>query len=150
MLEFIAYLSPIGREIISEIAAAKFRLRENVGICSQYSVYGHLSPEKQFVICTENIRTARILYADIGATINETVYHEAVHAAQICRGKPLGIPRSQMALSLQKKANLQNSLKVVRESHSQATRRLEHEAYWMEDKPETVLYYLRKSCSQRQ
>ena len=70
--------------------------------------------------------------------VNETVYHEAVHVAQACKGKPLGV---NVSLDAYKMNDVVRSVKV---GNSYPV--YESEAYFLEDKPEQVLYYLKKFC----
>lgn len=146
-MEFLIYLSPIGNEIIDKLARAKFSFRENIGLCSNQGVYGYVEQNKRFVVCTRNIKNREY---DVSSMINETVYHEAVHAAQICKSyNPLGISHHKMTLSYTKQQNLYNSLKVTNSTSNNLTFKLEREAYWLEDKPELVSYYVDKNCSNR-
>lgn len=146
-MEFLIYLSPIGNEIVEKLVQAKFSFRENIGLCSSQGVYGYVEQNKKFVVCTKNIKNREY---DVSLMINETVYHEAVHATQICKNyNLLGIPQHQMTLSYAKKQNLYNSLKVTNSNYNNLSFKLEQEAYWMEDKPKLVSYYVSKNCSNR-
>lgn len=146
-MEFLIYLSPIGNEIVQRLVQANFSFRENIGLCSNQSVYGYVDGNKKFVVCTKNIKRREY---DVPSMINETIYHESVHAAQICKSyMPLGIPESQINLDYVKRINLQNSLSVTENSKNKIAYRIEKEAYWLEDKPEIVNYYVAKNCSKR-
>ena len=118
-MEFLLYLTPIGNDIMNSLAQARFTIRENIGLCSNKDVFG---------------------YSDY---VNETVYHEAVHAAQDCKGSIFKIPEDKMPLSANKLQDVKNSVKI---SGDYTTKMREHEAYWMEDKPEKVKYVVQKYC----
>ncbi len=62
----------------------------------------------------------------------------------MCRGlRPIGIPLNAMPLPWEKKAGVMKSLSLTKNKVSSI---IEHEAYWLEDKPTEVVKYLRKFC----
>lgn len=144
-MEFLVYLSPIGNEIVQNLVKSKFTFRENIGLCSNQHIYGYVEDSgKKFVVCTKNIKRREV---DVASMVNETIYHEATHAAQICRGyNTLGIQPSKMNLNPIKKANLKNSLSVTNSDFNNLVFKMEHEAYWLEDKPKIVKHYVLKNC----
>lgn len=134
-MEFLTYLTPIGQEIITAIMHKNYNVRENAPICRNRQLFGVLrSPD--FVVCTNNIKNT---ISPAGHYINETVYHEAVHVAQSCKGGPLGVRDPK--LDSNKLNDVSRSVAIVK-SHPI----YEVEAYYLEDKPETVLSYLKKYC----
>ncbi len=139
-MEFLLYLTPIGNDIMKSLAQARFTIRENIGLCSNKNVFGYTDIPKKFVVCTKNIKNGGW---DLRHYVNETVYHEAVHAAQNCKGSIFRIPENKMSLSTNKLQDVKNSVKI---SGDNTTRMREHEAYWMEDKPEKVKYVVQKYC----
>ena len=138
-MEFFLYLTPIGNDIMRSLAKARFDIRENIGLCSNKNVFGY-TQNKKFVVCTKNIKNGGW---DVRHYVNETVYHEAVHSAQTCKGSIFRIPRDKMYLPENKLQDIKNSVSVV--GGYDANLR-EHEAYWMEDKPEKVKYVVQKYC----
>lgn len=139
MMEFLLYLTPIGFDIIQNIANAKYKISENVEFCKNPNLFGYADFNRKLVICTENIKRSNY---DVETYVNKTVYHEAVHVAQLCNGyKSLGIPMSQMVLSSNKLQGVQNSVKA-----STASAKMEHEAYWMEDMPYEANQVVKKYC----
>lgn len=135
-MDFLLYLTPIGIEIINHVMMKNFNVVENVEVCRNKNLFGFVrSPN--FVICTNNIKNT---ISPSAFYINETVYHEAVHVAQSCKGGPLGV--KNITLPSNKLIDVKNSLKT---SNSQYTI-YEMEAYYLEDKPEEVNYYLKKFC----
>jgi hypothetical protein len=138
---FPYYLTPEGTEILQLIVKAHFKIQENISWCSNKGYAGAIIRDsKTFFICTKNI----FKEDNPNSFLNETVYHEAVHAAQICKGmKPIGIPIDEMPLSSNKMENINKSIALTKDK---STRRLEHEAYWLEDKPKETIKYLRKFC----
>ena len=138
---FPAYLTPQGQEILNTLISAKFRIQENVGFCKSKNLFGYNDGPKHIIICTGNIVNRGY---DPYQYVNETLYHETVHSAQYCRGlKTLGIPKNEMILSPNKLQDVKNSMRATGNINSG---NLEYEAYWLEDKPEQVNYYLRKFC----
>ncbi len=139
-MEFLLYLTPQAQDILNQVYRAKFSVRENIGYCrSNTAIFGYADFGKKFVICTNNIKQSG--YEPKHYT-NETVYHEAVHVAHLCNGyKPFGIPLKDMKLPANKLQDIKNSV-----SASTSSVKIEHEAYWMEDKPDKVKYVIQKYC----
>jgi hypothetical protein len=141
MLYFFSYLTPIGKTILENLIKAKVDVRENVGLCRNKDMFGYADLPNKFIICTSNIKNGGY---DLKTYVNETVYHEAVHAAQNCKRTPtLGLPTKDMPLSSMKLNEINQSAQMV---HNYGIVAREHEAYYLEDKPEQVLYYLKKFC----
>jgi hypothetical protein len=138
-MEFLLYLTPIGREIIQNVYKVNYHVQENVGYCRDENIFGYADFKNKFVICTNNIKISGF---DVRHHVNQTVYHEAVHVGHLCNGyKPFGISLNDMSLPSNKLQDVRNSVKA-----STASYRIEHEAYWMEDKPEKVKYVIQKYC----
>lgn len=139
-MEFLLYLTPEAKEILNKIYKIQYSVKENIEFCRKdKNLFGYAEPSKKFVICTNNIKNSGY---DTKFYINETIYHEAVHVAQMCnKGKPFGISLSDMPLPPNKLKDIRNSVKA-----SSASFRIEYEAYWMEDKPEKVKYVMQKYC----
>ena len=138
-MNFFFYLTPQAQEIVNLINKAKFSVKENVEFCRDKKFFGYVDFGKKFVICTSNIKNSGL---DPKFYINETVYHESVHVAHHCKGyKPFGISKKDMPLPSNKLQDIKNSV-----SMSTASSQMEHEAYWMEDSPEKVVYVLKKYC----
>lgn len=133
-MEFLLYLTPLGKEIINSVMLANYNIRENAPICRNKEIVGYIK-SKDFVICTNNIKNN---ISPVSYYVNETVYHEATHVAQYCKGSKLNIVTY---LDKNKKDNVARSLKVSNSSSS-----YENEAYYLEDKPKQVLHYLKKFC----
>ncbi|NDG74544.1 MAG: serine hydroxymethyltransferase [Synechococcaceae bacterium WB8_1B_136] len=139
-MEFLLYLSPQAKEILNQVYLAKYSVSENTGYCrSIKDLFGYADFGKKFVICTKNIVRSDL---DLNTYINQTIYHEGVHVAHLCNGyKPFGLARKNMILPAFKLQGVKNSTKA-----STASTQIEHEAYWMEDKPEKVSYVIQKYC----
>ena len=135
------YLSPEGKQILDLIAKARFTVKENISWCSNPRYDGGIILEnKTFFVCTKTL----IKRENPNKELNDTVYHEAVHVAHSCNGmKPLGIPLNRMPLTAEKLQYVNNSVSLVKKKDN---RRLEHEAYWLEDNPKETIKYLRKFC----
>jgi hypothetical protein len=142
-MEFLLYLSPDGRDIYNLISQT-VRVVENTPICRKYDIYGWYDANtKTMIFCTDRIKSG----PNPQNYINETLFHESVHVAQSCKNKmtgifPLGISLQLMPLSDRRKADLGKTIKEYNNSHL----RVEHEAFWMEDKPDKVKYVLQKYC----
>jgi aspartate ammonia-lyase len=135
-MEFLLYLTPIGQEIMSKIMLKNYRVLENSAYCRNKEVFGGIDGPK-FIICTNNIKNS---ISPVQHYINETVYHEAVHVAQACRKKPLKIDNA--TLDQYKLNDVVRSVKASKNGYYV----YETEAYYLEDKPERVLYYVNKYC----
>ena len=139
-MEFLLYLTPQAKDILNQIYQAKYSVRENVDYCRKNKdIFGYADFGQKFVICTKNIKNSGF---ELNHYVNETVYHEATHVAHLCNGyKPFGLSKKDMILPAFKYQDIKNSVKI-----SGASAQIEHEAYWMEDKPEKVKYVIRKYC----
>jgi len=140
-MEFFLYLNTHGQQLIRDLISAKFHVYENVRFCNQGQTFGYVDPPNKIYICTKNIKNSGY---DPYFYVSETLYHEAVHAAQLCnRQKPLGLSKASMPLPWNKLQDIRNSLNMTKNYNSSHK---EHEAYYLEDKPEKVRYYVRKFC----
>lgn len=139
-MEFLLYLTPQAKDILNQIYQAKYSVRENVGHCrSNKNIFGYADFGNKFAICTKNIKQSGFAPE---VYINETVYHEATHVAHLCNGyRPFWISKKDMLLPSNKLQDIKNSVSV-----SNSSSQMEHEAYWMEDKPDKVRYVLKKYC----
>lgn len=135
-MEFLLYLTPIGNQIINRVMMKNFNVVENGAICRNREIFG-FTKSPNFVICTNNIKNK---ISPVSYYVNETVYHEAVHVAQSCKRGALGV--QDIRLSSDKLTDVTKSVKAY---NSNATI-YEMEAYYLEDKPELVDFYLRKFC----
>ena len=142
-MEFLGFLwSSVVR--IYDMVDSRFAVRENAPICRKHDIYGWFdSGAGSLTICTNRIK----LGSDFKYYINETFLHESVHAAQACkfggRGmEPFRIARSSMPLTQRRRNDVEAGVRIAGES----VRVLEHEAFWMEDKPGQVNYVVRKYC----
>jgi len=134
MMEFLLYLTPVGQQIIDSIKQRNYNVMQNAPICRNRQLMGVLQ-SPNFVICLDNIKNG---VSPVDYYVNETVYHEAVHVAQACKGSKLGI---DLSLNSYKMNDVARSVKF-----GGAYPVYESEAYFLEDKPEQVLYYLKKFC----
>ena len=143
-MEFLFYLSPAGQEIYNMISR-KVRVVENAPICRQYDIYGWYDPAKNVMtVCTNKIQSTTSNVQEYG---DETIFHESAHIAQACKSgkgyiKEFGISISQMPLTDRRKKDITSAVKI----NGNEVRHIEHEAFWMEDKPNKVKYVLQKYC----
>ena len=142
-MEFLLYLTPAGKSIYNLISQ-KVKIVENSPICRQHKIFGWFDSKKNtMILCTDNI----ISTGEPHHYMNETIYHESVHIAQSCKSsdgyiEPFGISPSFMTISDDKKKDIKNAVSIS----GPQIRNIEHEALWMEDKPEKVKYVLEKYC----
>ena len=142
-MDFLLYLSPEGMEIYNMISK-KIRVVENTPICQKYDIFGwYQNTSREMIFCTNRI----VSKGNPEYYVNETLFHESVHIAQACKKNmkeifPLGLSSSSTPLSRNKSNDL---LKSIRISGQQIVS-IEREAYWMEDKPDKVVYVLKKYC----
>ena len=139
-MEFLLYLTPESKQVLNQLYAAKFSVKENVDFCKRNrDTFGYADFGKKVVICTKNIKNSGY---DLKQYLNQTVMHEAVHAAHFCNGfRPFGISKKQMLLSSNKQQSVYDSIEV-----SKAPYQIEHEAHWMESYPSKVKYVIQKYC----
>ena len=133
-MEFLLYLTSTGQEIINKVQSMNYNVTQNSAICRNADIFGYKS-SREFIVCLSNIKNG---ISPVKHYVNETVYHEAVHVAQSCKGNTLGI---STPLSQYKNTDVNNSIKISRGNHI-----YEREAYYLEDKPKEVLKYLKKYC----
>ncbi len=142
-MEFLLFLSPASQEIYA-LAARKVRVAENTAICKKHDIYGwYDSGNRALSICTDRIKKG----SDPAYYLNETLLHEATHVAQSCKGKmggmvPFSINPKAMPLTERRRLDIEAAKRIAGNS----VHHLEHEAFWMEDKPEKVKYVLKKYC----
>ena len=133
-MEFLLYLTSTGQEIINKVQSMNYNVTQNSAICRNADIFGYKT-SNEFIICLSNIKNS---ISPVKHYVNETVYHEAVHVAQSCKGSTLGM---LTPLSQYKNIDVNNSIKVSGANHT-----YEREAYYLEDKPKEVLKYLKKYC----
>jgi hypothetical protein len=134
-MEFLMYLTPVGREIITGVMNKNYNVLENASICRNKQIFGVVQ-SPNFIICLNNIKNS---VSPVKHYVNETVYHEAVHVAQSCKRSPLGIRNA--TLDYHKLNDVSRSVSLIKSYPV-----FEVEAYYLEDKPEKVLGYLKKYC----
>ena len=135
-MEFINYLTPPAKEILNMVRLANFQVIENSSKCKNKSIFGW-QESKIVIICTNNI----VKHGQPHIYITETLLHEAVHVAQSCKGGSFHISKKLMPLPPEKLVDVKKS-----NSLSNSSSATEHEAHWMENKPEKVKYVLNKFC----
>ena len=137
-MDFLLFLTPINKAIVNDLIKAKFNFVENSQMCNVNPRYfGFLHKDKRFIVCTQNILVGEDNPRD---WINQTVTHEAVHAAQNCKKGSLGYKREKMPLPFEKLNYLAASAAISNEFHK------EHEAYYLEDSPHKVRALIKKYC----
>jgi hypothetical protein len=135
-VDFLLYLTPIGRNIVSNVMLKNYKVLENAPICKKHKELFGYTRSPNFIICLDNIKNT---ISPVNHYVNETVYHEAVHIAQSCKQGPLGVVDPN--LSAEKLNDVKRSVK-----YNSGAFVYEVEAYYLEDKPELVNYYLKKFC----
>ena len=116
-----------------------FTILEKAQFCRNRNLYGYVDYGRKFVICTRNVRLGS---TDSRQAINTTLQHEAVHVSHMCNGyRPFGIAMADMPLPPHKLADVRASARL---SHASAG--MEHEAHWLEDKPQKIRYVIKRYC----
>ncbi len=142
-MEFLLYLTPSSQEIY-KIVSRKVRINENAPICRKYEIFGwYQSTTNTLTFCTKAIKD----FGNVSHYVNETLLHESVHIAQACKSnngyiRAFGISPNSMPLN-QSRAN---DVAAATKLHGNGVKQIEHEASWMENKPNQVKYVLRKYC----
>lgn len=142
-MEFLLYLNADTKDIYN-IISRKIKIVENAPICRKHKIFGWYDSKQKFLtVCTDKINT----YSNSEYYINETILHEAVHVAQSCKSgdgylEPFGISKSAMPITERRRNDVRTAVSIAGES----IKNIEHEAFWMEDKPEKVKYVLEKYC----
>lgn len=142
-MEFLLYLSSAGKDIYSLISQ-KVLVVENAPICRKHQIYGWFdSTNMVMTLCTDTIVSG----PNPHYYMNETIFHEATHIAQSCKNNmgwsaPFLISRNKMPINYNRRVDLQ----TVKRINGDHVEQVEHEAFWMEDKPEKVRYVLKKFC----
>ena len=127
-------------EVIQIIKKTNYNIVENISWCASQYGGGVIRENRTFFICTKKILAG----PSPSQYLHETIYHEAAHVVQMCKGlKPIGIPLSAMQLPQKKIVDITKSLSLTK---NRVSSRIEHEAYWLEDKPAEVVKYLLKFC----
>jgi len=135
MIDFLIYLTPQSSQIISMLYAKNYKILENAPICRNKEIFGFLY-SKNFIVCTNNIKNT---ISPVDHYVNETVYHEAVHAIQNCKGGPINI--KEINLETNKLNDVNNSVKLTGVQPVYET-----EAYYLEDKPDQIISYMKRYC----
>jgi len=135
-MDFLLYLTPIGREILTGILMKNYQVQENAPICKkQKELFGY-TKAPNLVICTDNIKNT---VSPVSYYVNETVYHEAVHVIHSCIGGPISI--RDAILPTDKLLDVLRSSKITGSPVVYET-----EAYYLEDKPHMVNRFMKKYC----
>lgn len=140
-MQFLLYLTPDAQEVY-ELISRKITISENAPICKKYDIYGWFdSKKKTMFFCTDKILSRENVANDILVTL----YHESSHVSQWCKSKsdymiPLGI--SPIFLSSEKIKMVKDSVSI----NGDKVRKIEEEAFWLENKPEKIKDYLKKYC----
>jgi hypothetical protein len=141
-MQFLLYLTPQSQEIY-RLISQRIMVRENTPVCRKYEIYGWVETKQPLLsICTNAI----IAGGQPQRFINETLLHEATHVAQTCKGgfrgvTAFGMQRAKMALTTRRAADLQVATRLSKGAVQQ-----EHEAFFLEDKPERVKQVVLKYC----
>jgi hypothetical protein len=101
---YFKYVDQIGTKIMRLVDDSKNKIyipKENTPYCkSEEGTFGYVNPSTGVVgICTNRILTWGGTLEEEKLWINETVRHEAVHAAQFCEypdSYPLGVSRKKL------------------------------------------------------
>lgn len=141
-MEFLFYLSLQGHGLYQQLKH-KINFAENTPICRMHTdTYGWYESSKKLM----NVCTSTILKGpNPHYYINETLFHEATHYVQQCKGNgkrmvklglnPIYLPKNKLNDALV-------SLQYTNDSYKQ----IELEAYFLEDKPNLLEHQFKKYC----
>jgi hypothetical protein len=135
-------LNPIELLVHKMIVRRRELLKMDSSVDGMTSLVFFDARRREMTICTSRIKATESSEQD--QMINQTLMHESVHLAQACKDgtgylAPFGLKRSTMILAASRQAGLR---KVVAFDSRLAF--IDHEAFYMEDKPEKVQYVVRK------
>jgi len=140
MMEFISYLSTDGKDIY-KLLSKKIHFAENTSICRKHKIYGWFeSSSKTMVFCTQRIKSN----PDFKYYVEETLLHESGHVAQYCKGRGTVVPLGLNANYLSSRRI--EDLKLSVSMFGNQIRKVETEAYWLENKPSEVKTQILKYC----
>ena len=165
-LKFFKYLDKSGEKIIDLVDRSQkviFYPKENTPKCKSNNYWGYVTGaykdtdgffKSYLVICSNKIIRYTNKYYKNNLTekssyfINVTLNHEALHSAQLCMSspyfKPFGINNGYFSKSIRDKVNKSE----VYAKNTPEDDLLEMEAFYVEDKPYLVIYYLEEYCYQ--
>ncbi len=154
-MEFILFLAAKEKEILELINKAGFSVEENTPLCFLGDRYVGFIKKRQrtVVICTENAKINNGYFLPgpshnnaknrTAISIRKALRHEATHVAQDCNDSQLlGIFKQNINIHKWYKRNAiiaSTSIGNIKEQR-------EAEAYYMEDRPNTVISALKKYC----
>ena len=155
---YYQYLDISGDEIIDLVDRSKkviFYPKENTPYCKSETMWGYVNPayrgsddyfRSNVVICSNRIIGSANNWNEISYYINETLHHEAFHAAQICKSPP-----QFNTFGLNNGMFDQRIRDIVFESETYRNlpyedKLQEMEAFYVEHKPEIVSSYLEDYC----
>jgi len=147
MFEFLLYLNSSSTDIYN-LVSRTHTYYENSYMCKKHPNYFGLtnSNDNSVHICTDTIK--KYVPTMYRYYLNETIIHEAVHVAQDCKSphlghyEPFNIDPKTMQLNESRRGSLSRSMNV----DNPIMNKIEHEAFWLEDKPHIVKYVLKKYC----
>lgn len=128
--------------------AIRFRVIENSPYCRKTAgVYGYVEypdPVTYGAVSAYGICSRRIIQEGNQSQFDRVIFHESVHASQACHPRQwlLGIPLSTIPRDLKKWVRT-NSLY---QGNTEESNKSEYEAYYLEDYPGKVAYYVKAHC----
>ena len=154
-MEFLLFLGAKEKEILELIYKAGFSVEENTPLCFLGENYVGFIKKRQrsVVICTQNAKSnngysttrsnSNSSKERTAISIKKALRHEATHVAQDCNGsKLLGILNQKDKIHKWYKENAIIGSATI----GNIDKRREAEAYYMEDRPSTVISALKKYC----
>jgi hypothetical protein len=128
---------------IFQLAAKKAKMLEDSQVCQKHDIFGFFfNPKRELSICTTRI----LDYPDPVTNINATFLHEVVHLAQACKTgfksvQAFGMKTSTMPLAAAEATALKKAI-----AYDHRAVHLEREAFFLESRPLSVRYVLKKYC----
>tara|TARA_Y100001978_G_scaffold152920_1_gene138170 strand:+ start:169 stop:762 length:594 start_codon:yes stop_codon:yes gene_type:complete len=157
-LNYFRYLDENDKKILELVDKTQKVLitpKENTPACKSENIWGYVNAPAKYTdgyfrtdmtICTNRILTSSKNYNDASYYLSVTLHHEAFHTAQLCQFPPSFVPFG---------INNGNFSKVIRDQvygsevyadNNEEQNLIEMEAFYVEQKPKTVLLYLENYC----
>lgn len=141
-------------KIIKVLSRAGIKTYLNREACLKNQIVGTYNPTiSAIILCTKRMKVFADDSREYEDLLGSTIAHEAIHVAQYCRSRNLGIPYlgvsagALYALPESVQSDIKKSMKVANYSTPRSVAwRIEAEAYYHERRPEEVIQHINSNC----
>jgi len=141
-------------KIIKVLSRAGIKTYLNREACLKNQIVGTYNPTiSAIILCTNRMKVFADDSREYEDLLASTIAHEAIHVAQYCRSRNLGIPYlgvragALYALPESVQSDIKKSMKVANYSTPRSVAwRIEAEAYYHERRPEEVIQHINSNC----